>query len=107
MFELSSPRLRMAAVLVAVAAGAAPDARAETLVKFALDWQFQGPTSPFLVAVQRGYYKDEGLTVTLDAGSGSAEALARVASGAYDMGFADINALIEHDARNPKRAVQA
>src|SRR5919201_41231 len=48
-----------------------------------------------------------GLEVTVDAGQGSAGAVTRVASGAYDLGFADINALIEYNAANPDKAIKA
>ena len=94
----------------ALAAGLAlggAQATAQTLpVRFTLDWKFQGPTSFFLLAADRGYYKEEGLDVTIDAGQGSAGAVTRVVSGAYELGFADINALIEYNAANPDKAVK-
>jgi NitT/TauT family transport system substrate-binding protein len=93
-----------AGLALALGAGAA---NAQTKVKFTLDWAFQGPTSAFLVAEQKGYYKAEGLDITIDAGQGSAGALQRVATGAYDMGFADINALIEYNVKNPEGQVKA
>ena len=80
-------------------------ASAQTPVKFTLDWVFQGPTSPFLVALEKGYYKAEGLDVTMDPGQGSAGAVQRVATGAYQIGFADVNATIEYNAKNPGKEV--
>ena len=85
-----------AATAVALALGSLP-AYAQTPIKFTLDWVFQGPTSPFLVALEKGYYKAEGLDVTMDPGQGSAGAVQRVATGAYQIGFADVNATIEYD----------
>lgn len=69
-------------------------AHAQTAIKFALDWRWEGPAAPFAVALDRGYFKAEGLDVTIDAGSGSVEGINRVASGTYQMSFADINSLI-------------
>jgi NitT/TauT family transport system substrate-binding protein len=80
-------------------------AAAQTTVKFTLDWVFQGPTSPFLVALDKGYYKAEGLDVSMDPGQGSAGALQRVASGAYQIGFADVNSVIEYNAKNAGKEV--
>jgi NitT/TauT family transport system substrate-binding protein len=45
--------------------------------------------------------------VTIDSGNGSAGAVTRVASGAYQMGFADINALVDFNAQNPGQSVKA
>jgi NitT/TauT family transport system substrate-binding protein len=68
----------------------------EIPVRFALDWRFEGPAAPYFVAIDKGYYKAEGLNVTIDPGSGSVEGINRVASGAYEVGFADINSLVKY-----------
>jgi len=96
------------AVAVVLVAASASGAAAQQLfpVKFTLDWKFQGPTAFFLIAADKGYSKAEGLEVTIDAGQGSAGAVSRVASGAYDLGFADINALIEYDAANADKTIK-
>jgi NitT/TauT family transport system substrate-binding protein len=70
-------------------------------IKFQLDWRFEGPSALFLQSAAKGYYKDAGLDVTIDAGSGSGATVNRVASGTYDIGFADVAALMEFHANNP------
>ena len=72
-----------------------------TAIKFQLDWRFEGPAALFLVPVAKGYFRDAKLDVTVDAGNGSGGTVTRVASGAYDMGFADLAALMEFHANNP------
>ncbi|MEN9539276.1 MAG: hypothetical protein RLZZ126_1511 [Pseudomonadota bacterium] len=72
-----------------------------TPIKFLLDWRFEGPSAFFLAPVAKGYFKDAKLDVTVDAGTGSGAAVQRVASGTYDMGFADMAALMEFHANNP------
>ncbi|WP_229205382.1 MULTISPECIES: ABC transporter substrate-binding protein [unclassified Duganella] len=76
-------------------------ALAQEKIKFQLDWRFEGPSAFFLVAKSKGYFAEEKLDVTIDAGSGSANAVNRVASGTYEMGFADMAALMEFNANNP------
>ena len=73
----------------------------ETPIKFQLDWRFEGPAALFLASSAKGYYKAAGLDVTIDAGNGSGGTVTRVASGTYDMGFADLAALMEFHANNP------
>jgi NitT/TauT family transport system substrate-binding protein len=82
-------------------------AHAQTPVKFTLDWKFEGPAAPFVVAIDKGYFKAEGLDVTIDTAGGSLEPLTRLASGTYDMGFGDINSLIKFRDANPKTPIKA
>jgi NitT/TauT family transport system substrate-binding protein len=96
--------LLVAAVATACAAGAAG---AQTAVKFALDWKFEGPSAPYFVAIDKGYYKAEGLDVTIDTGPGSVAGIARVAAGTYPIGFFDINSLVKFRDQNPDKAVTA
>jgi NitT/TauT family transport system substrate-binding protein len=96
-------------VLTALAASAAC-AQSPTKIRFQLDWRFEGPGALFLLPAAKGYFKQENLDVTIDAGNGSAGTVTRVASGAYDMGFADISAMIEFlsaNQGNPAARMQA
>mgnify|MGYP000988589299 FL=1 len=86
---------------LALAVTAMGFAHAATPIKFQLDWRFEGPSALFLVPAAKGYFKDAGLDVTVDSGNGSGGAVTRVASGTYDMGFADLAALMEFHANNP------
>jgi NitT/TauT family transport system substrate-binding protein len=80
---------------------------AETSIKFSLDFKFEGPSAPFLLPLDKGYYKAEGLAVSIDSASGSLEPINRVASGTYDMGFGDINSLIKFRDANPGTPIKA
>jgi NitT/TauT family transport system substrate-binding protein len=50
-------------------------AQQPTRIRFSLDWLFQGPAAFFLLPLAKGYFKEEGLDVTIDAGNGSAGVL--------------------------------
>ncbi|MGJ7490842.1 ABC transporter substrate-binding protein [Variovorax sp. ZT4R33] len=78
-----------------------PAAHAQTPIKFQLDWRFEGPAALFTHPAAKGYFKAAGLDVAIDAGNGSGGTVTRVASGAYEMGFADLAALMEFHANNP------
>ncbi len=93
--------VQAAAALALAAACAGPALAQATPVKFQLDWRFEGPAALFLTPAAKGYFKDAKLDVTIDAGNGSGGAVTRVASGAYDIGFADLAALMEFHANNP------
>ncbi|MGP0088887.1 MAG: ABC transporter substrate-binding protein [Xanthobacteraceae bacterium] len=89
--------LSLAATLFCAAPGAA-----QTPIKVSLDGRIAGPAAPFLLPLDKGYYRTEGLDVTVDPAADFLEPITRTASGAYDIAFADLNALIRFREQNPK-----
>jgi len=79
-------------------------ASAQTKIRFTLDWIPGATHSAFFVALQKGYYKAEGLDVSIDRGKGSAEVVRQLASDTYDMGFPDINVVLDFNSKNPDQA---
>jgi NitT/TauT family transport system substrate-binding protein len=102
---MSITRLLLAAVL-AFAFAPSP-AAAQTKVKFVLDWQIQGPQAPFITARATGAFTGQGLDVAIDRGTGSQKTIEQVATGTYDMGYGDINSMIEYNAKNPQNPLVA
>jgi len=95
------------AILAAGGLFAASLAQAQTDVPFALDWKFEGPSAPYFAAIDNGHFADEGLNVTIEAGSGSTNTIPKIATGAFPIGFGDINAVIKFLDQNPGAPVTA
>ena len=93
--------LRMLVLLIVVAmlAGcaqqaAAPQATEEApagpiKVDFRLNWTLYGEHAPFFLGVDKGFYADEGLDVTILEGSGSATVVKLLGNGTNVIGYAD------------------
>jgi len=94
-------------ILAAAAALMTSPAFAQTEMPFALDWKFEGPSAPYFHALDAGYFADAGLEVTISEGSGSLDAIPKVATGAFPIGFADINSLMRFLDQNPGAPVTA
>ena len=93
--------------LTAALIAATPLAAQDTDIAFALDWRFEGPSAPYFLAIDNGYFADAGLNVEVTAGQGSLDAIPKVASGAFPLGFADINSLVRFLDQNPEAPVTA
>jgi NitT/TauT family transport system substrate-binding protein len=91
--------------LAAAALLAWAPARAETPVKFALDWFVIGYDAPFTDALAKHYYEQNGLKVSIDRGYGSGDTIAKVGNGVYDFGYADPNLLLKWNHDNPDAKV--
>lgn len=100
-------QLAVGAVAACIAGGGAARAQGNTPIRFALDRRFDGLAAPFLVAQDKGYFGAEGLDVTIEPGSGSRPMLQRLATGAQDAGFGDVNALIRFRDENPSADLTA
>jgi NitT/TauT family transport system substrate-binding protein len=91
-------------VLAALCFAEVGSARAETKVRFSLDWIPGSVHSPFFIALYKGYYQAEGLDVVIDRGKGSVGLVQQMASGVYDMGYPDISVVEDFDSKNPDKA---
>ena len=88
---------RLAALAAVMMLSLAP-ASAQEKIRFTLDWKLQGLHAWYYWAADKGYFKAEGLDVTIDQGEGSAATVTRIMGGAYDAGFGDMNAIIQNAA---------
>jgi NitT/TauT family transport system substrate-binding protein len=84
---------RITAATVLAASCAASSAEAVE-VNFITDFGFNGRHAYYYVALDKEYYKAEGLDVTILRGQGSIDAVKKVASGAAMIGFADAGAIV-------------
>lgn len=82
-------------------------AAAQTALPFALDWKFEGPAAPYFLSIDNGHFSEAGLEVEVTEGNGSLDAIPKVATGAYPVGFADINSLMRFLDQNPGAPVTA
>lgn len=82
---------------------------AESLTKVGLVLNFaaDGGSAGFYHALERGYFRELGLDVTIEPSKGSADAITRTASQASDMGVGDISTLVEFASRRPEIAPKA
>lgn len=79
---------------IAVAAlGGTAVAADMTKVVFSTDWGYNGRHAYYFTALEKGYYKDEGLDVEILGGRGSGTVIKEVAAGTVKIGFADAGTL--------------
>jgi NitT/TauT family transport system substrate-binding protein len=100
-------RAILAAGLAAGTAIAGSAAAAQTPLSFALDWKFEGPAAPYFVAIDNGHFAEAGLDVTVEAGDGSVNTIPKIATGAFPVGFGDLNSVIKFLDQNPGAPVTA
>ncbi len=90
-------RRRIIGALLALAAlpfiGGDP-ARAQDAVSLRLNWYLGGLHVPFYYGVEKGFYKAEGINLTINEGRGSANTVQVVAAGTDTFGLADSSSVI-------------
>lgn len=58
-------------------------------VRLILDWVISGRHTPYFVALEKGFWKEGGLEVTVSRGFGGASTVKAVGAGGAEVGFAD------------------
>lgn len=67
----------------------APEAEGPVPIEFRLNWTLYGEHAPFFVGVDKGFYLDEGLDVSIVEGSGSSTTVKLIGNGTNNIGYAD------------------
>jgi NitT/TauT family transport system substrate-binding protein len=88
---------RLAAALLACAAAAS--VHAQEAVSLRLNWYLGGLHVPFYYGKEMGYFKQEGIDLTINEGRGSANTVQVVAAGSDTFGMADSSSLISTAAK--------
>jgi NitT/TauT family transport system substrate-binding protein len=101
--------LRRTLTVIALLAASAGVATGQTAdVRFVLDFLLQGQQSAFVLGREKGTYAAQGVNLAaFDPGRGGADSITKVASGTHDVGFGDLSAMIEFNAKNPGRELIA
>lgn len=106
--SMSSARRRRHLVLILVAAlvaglaystAATGSHRALTKASLRLDWTYLVYHTPFYYALQKGYYKDEGIDLKINEGQGSSTTITLVGRGRDTFGFADTSTAVQLRAK--------
>ena len=97
------PTLSFIALVAAGACLVAP-AQAQTAVTFSLDFRALGRHAAWYVALDKGYYKNAGLDVTIIPSQGTAQAIQSVESKAAQFAFSDVAGLVAAHANSSATA---
>ena len=97
-------RFHLALAAAALATPLLASGQEITPIKFVLDWKLQGVHAWYFLAIDRGYFTQEKIDITIDQGDGSATAVTKVMAGAYQAAFGDLNAIIQNAAAKPGQA---
>jgi NitT/TauT family transport system substrate-binding protein len=88
-------------------------AQSEMRIRFSLDRAIDGTAGPLFLAIDKGYFKEQGIDVVIDPAQSPQDAITRLAlnSGAtettHDMSVGDINAMIRYRDQNPATGIEA
>jgi NitT/TauT family transport system substrate-binding protein len=102
-----------ALLVFALAPFAPASAQSEMRIRFSLDRAIDGTAAPFFLAIDKGYFKEQGIDVVIEAAPSPMDAITRLAlaNGAneptHDMSIGDINSLIRYRDQNPLTGIEA
>lgn len=101
--------LLVVALISASCGGDSPDASSPDLVpvKMILGFVPQGQDSPFYLGIDKGFFEDEGIDLTILSGEGSAVATSTVAAEGAEFGISDLATVVLAQAEDDSTPVKA
>lgn len=90
----------LASLTLAGLASLSTSALATDSVRFQLDWLPGGDKAPIYVGLEKGFFAEQDLDVSVAVGRGSNDAITKLATGNADMGLSDLVALLMAKAEN-------
>jgi len=84
---------------LAILAASLTTTSAQEAVSLRLNWYLGGLHVPFYYGKERGFYKDEGIDLTINEGRGSANTVQVVAAGSDTFGLADSSSVVATAAK--------
>jgi NitT/TauT family transport system substrate-binding protein len=92
-------KFKTIAVTLALLAASSASAPAQDAVSFRLNWYLGGLHVPFYYGKERGFYKEEGIDLTINEGRGSVNTVQVVAAGSDTFGLADSSSVVAASAK--------
>src|SRR5256714_2545860 len=92
-------RLKTVIGALAVLAASSSLVPAQDAVSLRLNWYLGGLHVPFYYGKERGFYKEEGIDLTINEGRGSANTVQVVAAGSDTFGLADSSSVVATAAK--------
>lgn len=76
-------------------------------VRVQLSFLKQSLDAPLIVAMNKGYFAQEGLNVSYERGFGNADTISKLGTGKFDLSFSDMYNALEFNEKNPNDKVIA
>lgn len=76
-------------------------------VRVQLAFLKQSLDAPLIVAINKGYFAEEGLNVTYERGFGNADTISKLGTGKFEVGFSDMYNAMDFNDKNPNDKIIA
>ncbi|UBF28033.1 ABC transporter substrate-binding protein [Kovacikia minuta CCNUW1] len=76
-------------------------------VRVQLAFLMQSLDAPLIVAINKGYFAEEGLNVSYERGFGNADTISKLGTGKFDLAFSDMYNALDFNDKNPNDKIIA
>lgn len=76
-------------------------------IRVQLAFLMQSLDAPLVIAINKGYFKQEGLDVSFERGFGNNDTISKLGTGKFDLAFSDMYNTLEFNSKNPAEKIKA